>query len=585
MANHCCTLPRTTMDTDRNRVSDKSVKETLRNLRGLSPGREGHAEQVTPDHNPATAANNMKNLRKRIKIGTWNVNTLYQPGKLSNVIKEMKRLEVNIMGTAEARWTGSGKFISEKYTIIYAGEETHKGGVALIMDEDTAKCCKEYWAVSPRVLLVKIQAKPFNINIIQVYAPTNDHTEKEVDTFYQDLVNAMKTCKSQDIIMVMGDLNAKVGKGPRGKAAGPHGLGERNERGDRWVEWCEGNNMIITNTWFQNHPRRIWTWKSPGDSTRNQIDYITISKRFRNAVKHAKCYPGADCGSDHAPVIANLELKLKKIKDKTNGIKYDWNKLGNNVELAEDYKERLTNRFKGMDDEEDVDNKWRKYKEALKETTKELVPRIEAKAKQPWMTKEILDLMEERRKVKSTDRLTYQALNKQIKMECKMAKEKWLNAQCEEIENHKRNRNIHDKIRELSGKKRGANSSNCVTNKEGDMLTEEEDIMKRWEEYLEQLYKDERTCKPNIKRLNEGPTILREEVEQALKEMKKKKASGPDEIVIEMILTAGEEGISRTTEMINLIYETGVLPTELGKSIIIPIPKNRMRKNVRILEP
>ena len=100
----------------------------------------------------------------------------------------------------------------------------------------------------------------------------------------------------------MGDLNAKVGQGQDGKTVGEFGLGERNERGDRWVQWCEANNMVITNTWFKEHPRRIYTWKSPGDRTRNQIDFITINDRFRRAVKHAKTHPGADCRSDHIPV-------------------------------------------------------------------------------------------------------------------------------------------------------------------------------------------------------------------------------------------------------------------------------------------
>ena len=131
-------------------------------------------------------------------------------------------------------------------------------------------------SVTKIVLLVKIQAKPFDLNVIQVYAPTGDHTEDEVEEFYEDLNKARKMCKSQEVVMVIGDLNAKVGKGVESQVVGPYGLGERNDRGERWVEWCRENRFMIANTWFCNHPRRLGTWKSPGDLVRNQIDYIRV---------------------------------------------------------------------------------------------------------------------------------------------------------------------------------------------------------------------------------------------------------------------------------------------------------------------
>ncbi|GFN76408.1 craniofacial development protein 2-like protein [Plakobranchus ocellatus] len=94
------------------------------------------------------------------------------------------------------------------------------------------------------------------------------------------------------------------------KALGPTGDEKSgNLRGEKLVEWCKMNNLIIGNTWFQQPPRRKWTWKSPGEEIRNQIDFILLSHRFRNALLSAKSYPGADCYSDHAPVTAKFKLK------------------------------------------------------------------------------------------------------------------------------------------------------------------------------------------------------------------------------------------------------------------------------------
>ena len=136
-------------------------------------------------------------------------------------------------------------------------------------------------AISDRVMVVKIRGQPFNICNIQAYAPKADSSEEDITFFYDQLNRAKTQCKSQDILVIMGDFIAKVCKGSYEDIVRSYGLGERNERGDKLIEWCTENNQIIMNTLFQHHPRRLWAWKSPGENIKNQIDYITICKRHR----------------------------------------------------------------------------------------------------------------------------------------------------------------------------------------------------------------------------------------------------------------------------------------------------------------
>ena len=89
-------------------------------------------------------------------------------------------------------------------------------------------------------------------------------------------------------------------------------MGRRNERGERLIQFCQENKLIIANTWFQQPVRKLYTWKSPGDISRNQIDYIMLNERFRNCIKQAKTYPGADMNSDHNPVVVKINMKLKR---------------------------------------------------------------------------------------------------------------------------------------------------------------------------------------------------------------------------------------------------------------------------------
>ena len=121
------------------------------------------------------------------------------------------------------------------------------------------------------------------------------------------------------------------------------GLGVQNEAGQRLIEFCKENALVIANTLFQQHKRRLYTWTSPDGQHRKQIDYIFCSQRRRSSIQLAKTRPGADCGSDHELLIAELRLKLKKLGKTTRPFRHDLN------QISYDYTVEVTNRFKGLD--------------------------------------------------------------------------------------------------------------------------------------------------------------------------------------------------------------------------------------------
>ena len=176
---------------------------------------------------------------------------------------------------------------------------------------------------------------------------------------------------------MMADFNAKVGCREGHGMVGNFGLGVQNERGERWSQWCSENNQVFTNTWFQEHPRRRWTWKSPGGETKNQIDYITINRRFRRAVQQPKAYPGADCGSNHCPVICTLKVKLKKVQRQKIIPKLDYESLLKCSEIKESYAIAVKNRFEALANDNDNERvtTWHLLKEALVTTAEEVIPK------------------------------------------------------------------------------------------------------------------------------------------------------------------------------------------------------------------
>ena len=109
------------------------------------------------------------------------------------------------------------------------------------------------------MISVRFQGKPFNITVIQVYAPTNNTEEAEVEWFYEDLQDLLELTPTKDVLFIIGDWNAKVGSQETPGVTGKFGLGIRNEGGQRLIEFCQKNALVRTNTLFQKHKRRLYT--------------------------------------------------------------------------------------------------------------------------------------------------------------------------------------------------------------------------------------------------------------------------------------------------------------------------------------
>ena len=135
---------------------------------------------------------------------------------------------------------------------------------------------------------VCFQGKPFNITVIQAYAPTSNTEEAEVEQFYEDLQDFLELTPNKDVLFIIGDWNAKVGSQETPGVTGKFGLGIQNEAGQRLIEFYQENALVIANTLFQQHKRRLHKWTSPDGQHQNRIDYILCSQRWRNSIQSAK---------------------------------------------------------------------------------------------------------------------------------------------------------------------------------------------------------------------------------------------------------------------------------------------------------
>ena len=132
-------------------------------------------------------------------------------GKLEVVKQVMARVNVDILGISEIKWTGMGEFNSDDHCIYYCRQESlRRNGVAIIVNKRVQNAVLGCSLKNNRMISVRLQGKPFNITVIQVYAPTSNAEETEVEQFYEDLQDLLEQTAKKDVLFIIGDWNAKI---------------------------------------------------------------------------------------------------------------------------------------------------------------------------------------------------------------------------------------------------------------------------------------------------------------------------------------------------------------------------------------
>ena len=157
-----------------------------------------------------------------------------------------------------------GEFNSDDHYVYYCGQESlRRYGVAIMVNRRVQNAVFGCSLKNDRIISVHFQGKPFDITVIQVYAPTSNAEEADVDWFYEDLQDLLALTPKKDVLFITGDWNAKGGSQETPRVTGKFGLGVQDEAGQRLKEFCQENALVIANKLFQQHKRRLYTWTSP----------------------------------------------------------------------------------------------------------------------------------------------------------------------------------------------------------------------------------------------------------------------------------------------------------------------------------
>ena len=238
-------------------ATEDQWRNNSRKNEGMEPKQKQH-----PVVNGTGDGSRVQCCEEQYCIGTWNVRSMNQ-GKLEVIKQETARVNIDILGISELNWTGMGEFNSDAHYIYYCGQESlRRNKVAITINKRVQNVVLVCNLKNDRMISVRFQGKPFNM-VIQVYAPTSNTEEAEVEQFYEDLQDLLELTPKKDVLFIIEVWNAKVGSQETPGVTGKFGLGIQNEAGQRLIEFCQENALVIANTLFQQHRRRLYTWTSP----------------------------------------------------------------------------------------------------------------------------------------------------------------------------------------------------------------------------------------------------------------------------------------------------------------------------------
>ena len=537
-------------------------------------GRSQNAErQRGYDATPVADVRLVKRSRRSagFDVGTWNVRSMYATGETEVVRREAERQHLAILGVSEVRWPQANDFETNGWRVITSGREpNNSAGVAMFINPKWKTAVMGHAVWSPRLITLRLAARGRPISIAQVYMPTAQAMDEEVDLIYEQLDQWLGRVRSNDRVLIMGDFNARVGMNPEHPSAGKFGYGQMNDRGETLLSWLAAHNLVILNGWFRHRTKQRITWFANDGRTRACIDYVITRRRDLREIVDARSTASIG-SSDHCMVLA--KTKLTYVRDTaTTKPKIEWSKL-----KQKSVKETFRNRIEvcnSVRNEESLSRICEDIVQIAKDTCSATNKRMNQ-----WFTADCETVITERRRVVAEyghGSKEHREANKAVRRQLRKAKADWLEAKVKEAETAERfgdSKKIYQLVREISGKAQHKPPA-TLKDSHGRILLETKDVAEEWRTYCKSLFaaRDGGTTQSPLL-AERMPEVLQEEIDTAIAKLKQGKAPGPDHVPAEAWQAAGEETRRAIKREIDNIWQTGRWPESWTRVTTVPIPK------------
>ena len=527
------------------------------------------------------------------RVGFWNVRTLNQSGKLAQATKEFDTYNLDMLGMSEVRWKGyDRRHLASGHLFLYSGRnDRHEEGVGLLISRKLSKALIGWTPLGPRLLKARFNSKFIKLTVVVCYAPHNQRDADEKDDFYQQLQAAVETVPAHDMLLVLGDLNARTGSDNKGKERymGKHGMGDLNDNGERLIGICEQNELTIGGTLFPHKNIHKVTWTSPDGKTKEQLDHILINRKWRGSLQDVRVYRGADIFSDHGLLIGKIKLKLRKTRrGQERGRIIDSGALKDEGTKIK-YRLELQNRFKKLEGKEDLNIE--DINQVYIETGERILG-FKKRKRKVWMKKDTWDKIEERKtikgkidstrseRVKAQLKQNYSDLDKEIKGLTKKDKIDYVEELASEAEEAARRQDLRTLYKITKSLNGNVRSGNCPIRDEGDkIITDDSEEVSRWQNHFQSILNrpspDEEADIPEAEvdlDINADPPT-EEEIISSIKAMKSGKAGGKDGVTADMLKTELSRAPKLLLTIFSSIWNSEISPTSWETGLIVKLPK------------
>lgn len=568
----------------------------------MTAGAQSRKDGVSPTGRPPRKPK-LLSCKEKLRVGTWNVRTLLQAGKLKELCGVAERYHLDVVGVQEVRWHGRDKIRKGPWTFIYSGREDkqHEAGVGVLLSKRAADVLTSSDCISERLMKVRLKAGVTNLTLVVGYAPTEVASVSEKEKFYNTLDTVLDAVPRHDMCLLIGDFNARVGRDAAANpgVVGPHGLETLNDNGQRLIDTCTSHGLSVGGTLFQHKLIHKYTWtSSTTNRTRAQLDHIIINQRWKRSLQDCRTYRGADIYSDHELLIGTIRMKLARPKSRGGSKRFAINKLKDN-NIRRKYLEEVTEQFSECREGGRVEEDWMSFRDGLVKAAETTLGPFRAKQKE-WISPKSEELIDQRRKAKGkmdsirtrNSSEEYRRLNKQAKKSIRKDKQDLFDECASEMETAARannQRKVYQLVKKMAGKTSPQPMS--VKDKTGTVLTEKEEVQQRWKEHFKELLnrpEPVRRYRPNPQEWDELDIVTEapstQEVSRAVQKLKNNKAAGIDRISAEMLKAGGEVVEERLHSLIQKIWMEESIPEDWRRSELTVLYKKgdtRECKNYR----
>ena len=555
----------------------------------MGASRGGGAE----DSSPGPRSSRL-NLRRSIRVGAWNVLSLQDDCRVPALSAELGRLGIAVAALSEVRRPGNGEISVGGYTYYWSGraDGRHTEGVAVAVSDRLISQVKEVTPVSERIMRLRLAHSLGVMSIVAVYAPTGVSELSAKEAFYAELNSVLDAAPGRDTKIVLGDFNAVTGTSRDGYEAcvGPHGSGtfpngERDTSSSMLLDFAASRGLRIGGSWFQRPNSWRWSWYSNTGRTKKEIDHILVDGRWR-MLRNCRVFRSAQFFStDHRLLVATLGLRLRVPRPPASGqVRLDVGRL-RDPQVAQEFTRGLGERLEKLGNSGDTQVMWTDFRDSVLDAAGDSIPKV-AGGRRSDLSQETVDIIEECRKARlngSSGR--YRELRRECIRAVSRDREARLRDLCETVDRHVNTGDARLAFRAIRELRAPTSRSRCagVLAADGSILSEE-DVPKRWAEYFEKLHgadppsrelptDDAAPMVPDPPISIDEPDLA--EIRKALGQLKDGKAPGVCGVYVEMLKVGGEATLRWLHTLICSAWNTGVIPTDWKRGLIVPIWKGK----------